>query len=51
VFYEQKKKGDDLKISEEKVKQLKRRNAELAAIARKLEDRMKQLQQDSIKVC
>lgn len=46
----QKKKTDEQRENEEKIKKLKRRNAELASIARRLEDKMKQLQQDSQKV-
>lgn len=46
----QKKKTDEQKESEEKVKKLKRRNADLATIARRLEDKVKQMQQDSQKV-
>ena len=37
-------------MSEEKVKKLKKRNAELAAIARRLEEKTKQLQQENSKV-
>ena len=53
----QKRKADELKPNEEKVKKLKKRNAELAAIARRLEEKAKQLQQNSkvrkkdIKLC
>ena len=47
---EQKRKLEDERTSEEKVKRLKRRNAELASIARRLEEKVKLLQQDSLKV-
>lgn len=46
----QKKKSEELKLSDEKIKKLKKRNAELAAIARRLEWKAKQLQQESSKV-
>jgi hypothetical protein len=46
----QKKKSEELKSSDEKIKKLKKRNAELAAIARRLEWKAKQLQQESSKV-
>lgn len=35
---------------EEKIKTLKKRNAELAAIARRLEEKAKHLQQENVKV-
>ena len=49
-FTEQKKQAEVDKSSEEKIKKLKRRNAELASIARRLEEKVKQLQQTCIKV-
>ena len=49
-IYSQKKRADEAKPSEEKIKNLKKRNAELAAIARKLEEKAKQLQQENQKV-
>ena len=42
------KKDDELKGSEEKVKQLKRGNADLAAVAVKLDEKLKQRRQDSL---
>ena len=48
--YSQKKRADEAKPSEEKIKNLKKRNAELAAIARRLEEKAKQLQQENQKV-
>ena len=47
---EQKKKAEEDKSSEEKIKKLKRRNAELASIARRLEEKVKQLQHTCLKV-
>ncbi|CAH1800850.1 unnamed protein product, partial [Owenia fusiformis] len=44
-----KRKEDETKPAEEKIKKLKKRNAELASIARRLEEKAKQLQQDSIR--
>ena len=49
-FSLQKRKQDDKKPLEEKIKTLKKRNAELAAIARRLEEKAKHLQQENIKV-
>lgn len=46
----QKKRQDEKKPLEEKIKTLKKRNAELAAIARRLEEKAKHLQQENIKV-
>jgi peptidoglycan hydrolase CwlO-like protein len=46
----QKKRHDEKKPLEEKIKTLKKRNAELAAIARRLEEKAKHLQQENIKV-
>ena len=46
----QKRKQDDKKPLEEKIKTLKKRNAELAAIARRLEEKAKHLQQENLKV-
>ena len=50
VFCLQKRKQDDKKPLEEKIKTLKKRNAELAAIARRLEEKAKHLQQENLKV-
>ena len=52
VLYQsmQKKKGEESRLSEDKIKKLKKRNAELAAIARRLEEKAKQLQQEQQKV-
>ncbi|KAL4223560.1 associated protein 1 [Mactra antiquata] len=44
-----KRKQDDKKPLEEKIKTLKKRNAELAAIARRLEEKAKHLQQENMK--
>ena len=49
-FISQKRKQDDKKPLEEKIKTLKKRNAELAAIARRLEEKAKHLQQELLKV-
>ena len=49
-FKFQKKKATQEKSSEEKIQKLKKRNAELAAIARRLEEKAKQLQQENLKV-
>ena len=49
-FIPQKRKQDDKKPLEEKIKTLKKRNAELAAIARRLEEKAKHLQQENLKV-
>ena len=49
-FLLQKKRSDEQKPAEEKIKKLKKRNAELAAIARRLEEKAKQLQQENSKV-
>lgn len=49
VFF-QKRQKDDQKPLEEKIKTLKKRNAELAAIARRLEEKAKHLQQENMKV-
>lgn len=46
----QKRQKDDQKPLEEKIKTLKKRNAELAAIARRLEEKAKHLQQENMKV-
>lgn len=46
----QKQKAEEQKPSEEKIKKLKKRNAELAAIARRLEEKAKQLQLENVKV-
>ena len=46
----QKRKQDDKKPLEEKVKLLKKRNAELAAIARRLEEKAKNLQKENLQV-
>ena len=43
----QKKKQDEQKPLEEKIKVLKKRNAELATIARRLEEKAKALQQEN----
>ncbi|XP_013413977.1 LOW QUALITY PROTEIN: peripheral-type benzodiazepine receptor-associated protein 1-like [Lingula anatina] len=43
------KKSQDQSPAEEKIKKLKKRNAELAAIARRLEEKAKQLQQENLK--
>lgn len=48
--YVQKKKQEDQKPLEEKIRSLKRRNAELAAMARRLEEKAKHLQQENLKV-
>lgn len=48
-FVLQKKKHEDQKPLEEKIKVLKKRNAELASIARRLEDKAKTLQQENAK--
>ena len=45
-----KRRQDDKKPLEEKIKTLKKRNAELAAIARRLEEKAKHLQQENLKV-
>ena len=47
VFALQKKKQEDQKPLEEKIKVLKKRNAELATIARRLEEKAKALQQEN----
>lgn len=49
-FFFQKRQKDDQKPLEEKIKTLKKRNAELAAIARRLEEKAKHLQQENMKV-
>ena len=50
IYILQEKRADEVKPSEEKIKTLKKRNAELAAIARRLEEKAKQLQQENQKV-
>lgn len=50
VLFFQKRQKDDQKPLEEKIKTLKKRNAELAAIARRLEEKAKHLQQENMKV-
>ena len=50
MYVLQKKKSEEQKPAEEKIKKLKKRNAELAAIARRLEEKAKQLQQENSKV-
>ncbi|XP_062590789.1 peripheral-type benzodiazepine receptor-associated protein 1-like isoform X4 [Saccostrea cucullata] len=46
---QKKRQKDDQKPLEEKIKTLKKRNAELAAIARRLEEKAKHLQQENMK--
>lgn len=50
ALFFQKRQKDDQKPLEEKIKTLKKRNAELAAIARRLEEKAKHLQQENMKV-
>lgn len=50
ALFFQKRQKDDQKPLEEKIKILKKRNAELAAIARRLEEKAKHLQQENMKV-
>ena len=50
VIVLQRRQKDDQKPLEEKIKALKKRNAELAAIARRLEEKARSLQQENIKV-
>ncbi|XP_078338451.1 peripheral-type benzodiazepine receptor-associated protein 1-like isoform X7 [Crassostrea virginica] len=49
ILNEKKRQKDDQKPLEEKIKTLKKRNAELAAIARRLEEKAKHLQQENMK--
>ena len=45
------KKSDELKASEEKVKHLKRHNADLASVTCKFDKKLEPHEHDSMKVC